>query len=383
MNISLKHIDTLDKKIFLSIICISVLSSLRALFVPLAFDEITYLKLSNNILSGQYFIKNSPSSIAPAIPFLFAIFKVKSYPLLGFILHKVFNIMLAILGGRYFYLFVKKQQLKQTVILALLALIAVNPNSVAWFSSLYPEALLFFSLWGFIFYVTEPISKIVLIKTLTFFVLMVFTRYVYAILGIIILYKYYDYLRNNFSKYGIMIIKYSLLFAIPVLLWGKFILNIENQNLSEISYFDRFKTESPILYNIKCGLGLEKHYEVDKINGIPAFATLFVPKTGFRNYGFSLLLIFGFIYGLLTQRLMLNVRVLFLTTLLIMLGLIIAGTGFSRYWLVLLPSFCLGYYYLFQKLGLKDLYFVRFSQLIALIYIVNEIRLDIMILNKI
>ena len=38
----------------------------------------------------------------------------------------------------------------------------------------------------------------------------------------------------------IKLIVYSFMLALPLLLWFKYVYNIEMQNLSEISYFDRF-----------------------------------------------------------------------------------------------------------------------------------------------
>lgn len=215
-----------------------------------------------------------------------------------------------------------------------------------------------------------------------FFTLILFIRYVYAVLGLIVLINYYDYLKTNFKKYRIYIIKYSIIFFIPVLFWGKYLISVQEQNLTEIRYVSRFKTDNPILYNIKCGLGLEQHNEVDKVNGIPAFISLFVPKTGIRSYVFSLILIAGFVLGYVKRLKSAEIKKLFISISIVMIGFILAGTGFSRYWLALLPGFYLGYYYLFKMFNVRDKYFIYLSQILALIYIINEIRLDAMILNR-
>lgn len=73
---------------------------------------------------------------------------------------------------------------------------------------------------------------------------------------------------------------------------------------------------------------------------------------------------------------------LFTAILLIMAGLVFAGTGFSRYWLVLLPGFLLGFYLCFKKLHLKDSLFVLLAKLVAVIYVLNELRLDYVVLHK-
>lgn len=377
-----------NRNIFIVMIVLSVVSSLRSLLMPLGFDELTYSKLANSLLSGKYYLYDSPSTVTPIIPLLFALFKIKAYPILGYTIHKLVHVLLALLGGRYVYLVLKQLQLDKGIVLCLLAFVAVNPNAVAWFSNLYPEAVLFFSFWGFIYYAIKPPRKSHIAKLLGFFVLLVLTRYVYLVLGLVILYTYYDYVKVDFKKYKSTLFKYSVLFALPVLFWGKYVLSVENdnENTSGVSYFKRFKTENKnggMLYNIKCGLGLQKHHEVDKINGIPAFVTLFIPKTGFRNYALSVILMLAFIFGLLKKIESDEIKKIMLATMLIMLGLIFAGTGFSRYWVVLLPSFCLGFYYTFKNLKINNLYFIRFVQVIGVVYILNEIRVDALILNQV
>ena len=154
------------------------------------------------------------------------------------------------------------------------------------------------------------------------------------------------------------------------------------QNLSEISYFNRFKADNQFLYNIKAGLGLIQHHEVGKINGIPAFISLFIPITGFRSYLLSIGLILAFIFGYVKKVHSEGIKVLLISIVLIMTGLIFAGTGFNRYWLILLPGFFLGYYLLGTMLKVKDRWFIYASQVLCLIYIVNELRIDYLILNK-
>jgi len=372
----------IHNKIFIAIIVVSAISSLRTLCTSLKLDELTYFRISERLLQGKYFLNENPSSVAPAIPFVFSLFTIKSYPLLGFILNRLFNVCLVGFGFYFIALYLKQQKTPKLIILCILALVAVNPNAVAWYGTLYPEALVFFSFWGFNYYASQPYKLSNLIKMLCFFTLIVFTRYVYAVLGLVVLFNYYEYLKVNFKKYSIPIVKYSLLFFIPFIFWGKYVLNIEEQNLSEISYFERYKIDNPIVYNVKCGLGLEKHHEVDKINGIPAFASLFIPITGFRNYLLSFILISGFMFGLIKHIKRPAINKLLISTLLIMLGFIFAGTGFSRYWLVLLPAFFLGYFYLFKMLNINNKWFIYASQIICLVYIVNEIRIDILVIGK-
>ncbi len=375
-----------DNTIFWAIILLSLVSAMRSFLLPLAADEITYSQIGEELLKGKYYLRGAASTVTPIIPLLYAIFKIKSLPLLGYVLHKLFHFALAILGGRYAYLFFFQLGLSKKIILALLALVAANPIAVAWFANLYPEAILFFSFWGFIYYSVSPKQISNIPKILAFFVILVLTRYLYAVLGVILVSVFIGYLKTDYKKYRLVLFKYCIVFALPIFLWGKYMFNVEygTQDKPRISYFKRFQsTDSPILYNLKCGLGLEKHHEVDKINGIPAFASLFIPITGFRNYLISVILILAFVYGLLLHVKLKEIKILLIATLLPMLGLMFAGTGFSRYWLILLPSFCLGYYYLFKRLNFKEIYFVRIVQIVAFVYIVNEFRLDVLVLSKI
>jgi hypothetical protein len=196
---------------------------------------------------------------------------------------------------------------------------------------------------------------------------------------LILFVRYYEFLKLNSYKGKWELIKYSLIFLFPVLLWSKYIFNIEKQNVSEISYFDRFKGESPIIYNLKAGLGIEKHYEVSRVNGIPAFASLFVPITGYRNYFISIVLILSFIYGYITKIKSIEVQKIFYSIGLLMLGYMFSGTGFSRYWLPMLPGFLLGFYYLSIKLNIKTKWVILATYGIAFLYLINETRLNIKI----
>ncbi|WP_054852813.1 hypothetical protein [Olleya sp. ITB9] len=364
------------------VVFISVLSSLRSLFLPLFADEITYNKLGEHLLEGKYFLIDYPSTVTPIIPLLFAFFKIKSFPALGFVIHKIFNVTLVLYTLKYIYLFLRKQNINTEIALTITALTIVNPIAVNNFSSLYPEAVLFFCFWGFIYYSNLEFSSKNLFKMLLFFMVLILTRYVYAVLGILVLITFFRYLKDNRKKYFNKILKYSIIVLIPIVLWVKYVYNIEQSDLSEISYFDRFKVENPLLYNIKCGLGLIKHHEVTKINGLPAFVSLFVPITGLRSYVMSLILISAFVLGYIFKSKTYGIQMLFAAIVLVMLGFIVAGTGFSRYWLVLLPGFFLGFYLLWHKINLKDSWYIYGAQIISVLYIINEIRLDFFVINN-
>jgi hypothetical protein len=371
-----------QEKIFAIIFFFSLISSLRTLILPLQGDELTYAMISDNILTGKYYQVNYPSTVTPIIPFIMSLFKVNSSPLLGFILHKIFNVGLMVFGFRYAYLFLKKEKLNQRVILSILALTVSNTIGIAFFPSLYPESILFFSFWGFMYHYNSELNTNTFLKTLIFFLLLSITRYLYLILGLLVVYKFYQHFKHRDRKSIYNLITYSIILTLPLLFWFKYVYYIEMQNLSEISYFNRFKTDNQLLYNIKTGLGLIQHHEVDKINGIPAFISLFVPITGIRNYLLSLVLILSFIYGYVKKNNTEGIKILLTSIILLMTGLIFAGTGFSRYWLILLPGFLLGYYLLGTKFKMKDDWFIYASQILCFIYIANELRLDYLIFNK-
>lgn len=370
------------EKIFAIIFFLSLISSLRTLILPLQGDELTYAMISDNILTGKYYQVNYPSTVTPIIPFIMSFFKVNSFPLLGFILHKIFNVVLMVFGFRYAYLFLKKEKLNQRVILSILALTVTNTIGIAFFPSLYPESILFFSFWGFMYYYNSELNTNTFLKTLVLFLLLSITRYLYLILGLLVVYKFYQHFKHRDRKSMHKLITYSIILTLPLLFWFKYVYFIEMQNLSEISYFNRFKTDNQLLYNIKAGLGLIQHHEVNKINGIPAFISLFLPLTGFRNYSLSMILIIAFMYGYIKKANTEGLKIIFVSIILIMAGLIFAGTGFSRYWLVLLPGFLVGYYLLGAKFKIKDEWFIYASQILCFIYISNELRLDYIILNK-
>ncbi|MGY5850406.1 hypothetical protein [Salegentibacter sp. F14] len=168
---------------------------------------------------------------------------------------------------------------------------------------------------------------------------------------------------------------------LPILIWFKYVYYIESENNMGLSYFNRFKETEPF-YNIKAGLGLIKHAEVNNINGIPAFISLFIPMTGLRSWLFSFLLIISFASGFLLQIKNRKSRNLFFAVLLIMGGLVFAGTGFSRYWLFMLPAYILGFYYFFRKLIPENKTFILAGKIIAMLYVINELRLNFKIFNE-
>ncbi|WP_220759952.1 hypothetical protein [Flavobacterium sp. UMI-01] len=380
----LSLISFLKKEKLFSLLFISILLlSLRNLFLNLQADEITYSKIATNILNGRYYQKNHPSTVIPVMPFLMALFNFSKAPYLGFALQKFFHILLTILGFRFCYLTLSKLNLDKGIIYSILLMTSISTNFISFLPSLYPESILFVSFWGFMYYLNQPKTVSNFKKFFLLFILLVFTRYLYAILGLLVLMYYYSFFINSKKHFWKLLIL-SLTLTTPLFLWFKYVYHIESQNLSEISYFNRFKTgEHPLLYNIKCGLGLEKHYEVSRVNGIPAFTSLFVPITGFRNFYLSLVLLLAVFFGLYQKVKNTIVFNFLITFFLVMFGFVLAGTGFNRYWLVLLPIIYLGYFFIYDKYIHNPTIFIKIIQIISVILILNEIRITSLILNKI
>lgn len=372
-----------ENKLFTVLVLLSIISSMRSFVVPLGGDETTYLKIAKNILEGKYYMNEYPSTVTPIVPFILAFFYTSFAPMLGFALMKLFNIILTIIGFRYVYQFLLKLEFSTPIVLSILLLAIINTNSIAWFSSLYPEALLFVSFWGFIYYYSLEKSFANFKKMLLFFLLLTMTRYLYGILGLIVLIYYYECIPHRSSGINfVKVIGYSILCSIPVLLWFKYVYGIEQNELSEISYFARFQNNNTFLSNVKYGLGIGIHPEVSRVNGIPAFISLFVPITGIRNYLISVVFILMFILGYIRIKKSFSIKLIFISTLLVLLGFMISGTGFSRYWLLLLPSFHLGFYFLFSSFKFNDKWFVLMAKILAIVYVINELRLDYIVLNR-
>ncbi len=376
-----------SKFIIYSFLLISFLSSLRNLMFPLVGDELQYAEIGKNIIiKGEYSLYGIPSTFTPSLPFLVALFYSKSFPVIGYTMVKLVNLLLMIIGLRFAYLFFKKINLSSTVSLLIVLLTATNNVFVNWATTIYPEAILFCCLWVFLYYIIDKIqSPKQVFYFLIPFVLLMMTRYLYGVFIIIIGYYILNYFIDRYQKkdfksiYQVLLI--SMVCMLPLLVWFKYVYLVEKDLYVDQSYFTRFKNND-LFYNIKAGLGLVKHDEVGKINGIPAFVSLFVPVTGFRNWIVSILLIASFCFGFITNWKSKEIKLLFIAIALVMLGLIIAGTGFSRYWLVLLPGFWVGFYLLFNYFKIKDSYFEKCALLLSMIYIANELRLDLLIYNK-
>ena len=375
------------KYLIYSLLFISFISSLRNLMFPLVSDELQYAEIGKNIITkGNYSLYGNPSTFTPSLPFLAALFYSKSFPLIGYTMIKLFNLLLIIIGLRFAFLFLKKINLSSIVSLLIVLLTATNNIFVSWATAIYPEAILFCCLWIFLYYIIDKIqSPKQVFYFLIPFVLLMITRYLYGVFIIIIGFYILNYFVDRYEKNDIKSIYHvffiSIVCILPLLVWFKYVYLVEKEVYVDQSYFTRFK-KNDFFYNIKAGLGLIKHDEVGKINGIPAFVSLFVPVTGLRNWMVSIILIATFCFGYISKWKIKEYRLVFISIVLVMLGLIIAGTGSSRYWLVLLPGFWLGFYFCFNRFKIKDQYFEKLALVVSIIYVINELRLDILILNK-
>lgn len=388
-NIRLKEAIDFGKKnkLFRLLIFLTFLSSLRHLLLPLSGDEITYSKIAHNILfNGKYYLHSGPSTIPPILPLIIAFFYTAFNPAIGFILAKLCNFIFLGFGLRYCYLFLKKAALPLPVISILLLLTVVNSNFILWSLYLYPEAILFCFFWMFIYYTSkvEFGQKDALMMFISLS-LLVITRYHYAVLGGIAVFKLFPLVKEQYQQKEFTNLRkiggYALITFLPLLFWFKYVLNVEQEMDLSLSYFNRFKNQG-LWYNIQAGLGLIKHAEVGNINGTPAFASLFLPITGFRNWILSIILFLSFIIGFIPKLKGIHFKILFAAILLSMGGLIFAGTGFSRYWLVLLPGFLLGFYLFSKFLRFDDKIFITAAKVVAVIYVINEVRLTVKVLTN-
>lgn len=373
---------------FKILIIISLISSLRILFLPLQGDEITYVKIAKNmILNGSYSLNGHPSTITPTIPIIIGLFFTKSNPVIGIMIARLCNLVFLLIGFKYLYNFLQNLKIKPLVVLAIITLSLVNNNLILFSLLLYPESLIFCFFWINIYFLTKnQINKKDLILIFTSLLILIMARYLYAVLAPFALMSAFKVLnpmiRQKKWKQTVNLITSLTVISLPFLFWIKFIYSLETHaNIGGISYFERFRSSS--LHDLlKAGLGFGNYSQLANLNGLPAFISLFIPKMGLRNGIISIILLLIISLGLFNKiknRVYLTVLSIML---LIMAGLIFAGTGFSRYWLPLLPIFFLGFYHFMIKIRLSDTHFLIASKIIAVVYVVNEIRLDILVLKN-
>lgn len=383
------NIKVVKTETFLKIlITISLISSLRILLLPLQGDEITYVKIASNmILHGSYSLNGYPSTITPTMPFIIGLFFTKSNPLIGIIISRLCNLGLLLIGFNYSYRFLKNLKIEPLIALAIITLSYVNNNLILFSLLLYPESLIFCFFWIYTYYITKNRnSKKDLIIICSSLLILILARYLFVVLvpfAAIAIYKFIKIkFKENELKELINLIIALVIISLPFLFWIKFIYSLETYtNTGGLSYFARFRT-SNLFELLQAGLGFGKLSNVDNYNGLPALISLFIPKIGLRNAIFSIAILLVANVGLFTKFRNWKYQTIISIMLLIMAGLIFAGTGFSRYWLPLLPIFILGFYHFMTKIRLKNSHFLFASKIIALVYVINEIRLDLLIIKN-
>lgn len=364
----------------------ALVSSLRSLPVSLNGDEVTYFKIANEIANHNRFYHNDlPSMVSPVIP---AIILITSFfnPDESLIwLSKLLSFIIAILGVLFLLKCLKFFNISNTLLYCIVALTICNPIFVSWSSSLYPESIAFFGFWMFLYYIIKLEHVKDLCYALIAAILLVFTRYVYVVLLIPILFTIWTKRKLLISsvqntKYYLYII-IVVLMSIPMLYWMHYIIGFLGEQSTSISYVSRYD-QGGIWGQIKVGLGLEKGVEVSRINGIPAFINVFFPINGYRNWWLSILLLAGVIWGWSVMKSSKAKHILIITTSAMLISYVFAGTGFSRYWMNLIPVFLIGFITLAKRFKLSSNLISILSILLCTLYVINELRLDILIIQR-
>jgi len=379
--------DLKQDKLILTCIIISLFSSLRILFLPLGGDEVTYAEVARNIMSrGWFAYQEMPTSLIPVMPVIMSAFYFEALPQNGFFLAKLLNFIWLWWAIKYMFLFFKNLQLPFMVVLTLVGLTLVNNNFVSMTLTLYPDMFIFSLFWMFLYRLSRPVTSlkswVLLILPLMFLVL---TRYVYAVFGLPVLFVFIKYVRelNQQKAYQTLrlLVLYTIICMIPLLYWFKYVYTVESVTDANLSYFNRFKNKS-FLYNFQAGLGFIQHEETKNVNGIPAFSSVFLPITGFRSWPLSIFLIVVFWFGYIFDWKKYFHSTIILIIILLMGGLAIAGTGFSRYWLPLIPLFLLGFYKSFHLTKFDDTFWIKGAKVLMVIYTLNELRINWVVFQK-
>jgi hypothetical protein len=382
--VKLKFSSQHKTKLFLFITGLSFLFSLMNLFKPLDGDELEYRELAESLLkNGRYFVYGQPSTFSPLVPFLISFFYLKSMPAIGFALAKLAN-WIFVLAGMYFAnKTLKFLNIDKAIRYSILMLTITNTHIILWSSSLLPDPLIFGFFWMFLFFVARSLlnpASINYFYLLLVFSLLVMGRYVYAVYGVFVLWVLWEDAKINkalfwdkklFTRRLVM----GVLGCIPLLLWARYVSSVEMNQTLESTYFSRFY-DFNFFERIKIGLGLRDQGN-GRVNGIPAIISLFIPKTGFREWITSLAILLIVLTGLFFGHAKKVDNLLRFALLLLLLGLVFAATGFSRYWMPLLPIFWLGMYYFYRKFKLDNKYFVYFGLLFIMLYLANAARLNL------
>ena len=369
-----------------------IILSLKYYLLPLDGDEIKYYELAQNIkYKGQYFYQDYPNTFIPSIPFLIVLLDIPAYPLLGVFLSRLFVFAMLFVGIYYAKKVFQLGLIDQPIINAILLVVMFNAQVIHWSVVLYPDIIAFGLFW-FILYQVLLCQMSDSITSQNWFLLvlsistLVLVKYVYGVLFLWVFLIWFKKIKtslsfNGFTKTFNLYKKHNIAIIIgvlPLIFWLQYLMGVDFGAEANESGFSQFDStgENVLIRNIKKGLGVMP-MENGKFNGIPAFINNFIPKTDLRDWSTSLLCLLIVLYGLITNVIQKRnkTNVLLSTLLLVMLGFIISGTGFSRYWLPLFPIFYLGIRETLRGVFNKDKVFVYFVFISIFFYTLNEIRL--------
>ena len=369
-----------------------IILSLKYYLLPLDGDEIKYYELAQNIkYKGQYFYQDYPNTFIPSIPFLIVLLDIPAYPLLGVFLSRLFVFAMLFVGIYYAKKVFQLGLIDQPIINAILLVVMFNAQVIRWSVVLYPDIIAFGLFW-FILYQVLLCQMSDSITSQNWFLLvlsistLVLVKYVYGVLFLWVFLIWFKKIKtslsfNGFTKTFNLYKKHNIAIIIgvlPLIFWLQYLMGVDFGAEANESGFSQFDStgENVLIRNIKKGLGVMP-MENGKFNGIPAFINNFIPKTDLRDWSTSLLCLLIVLYGLITNVIQKRnkTNVLLSTLLLVMLGFIISGTGFSRYWLPLFPIFYLGIRETLRGVFNKDKVFVYFVFISIFFYTLNEIRL--------
>lgn len=367
------------------LIAISVILPLRNLFTPLFGDETTYLAIAQSTISnGFYSLNGNPSSVTPIISYLLLVCSGFSVPITNISIAKLISYLCGLVGVLFFYKYLKLKKVDNMTRLALVLFVTSSPVFAAWIGTLYPEGFILMGFWTFIYYFNKDFSIRSWIFILLAGVLIVLARYVYAVLGLLVIGYLFLGLRTmesglkraSFFKF----MGFAVFIAIPLITWFYHVYIVESAPSSGLTYFNRFEEQS-FFDRVKAGIGLIKAPNVSRVNGTPALANMFIPITGFRSWLLSIPLLILLIVGYTKEKAKKH-RALCIALVLVLLGFVFSGTGFTRYWLALLPSFILGFYFCIPQTTHWQKIVLVASVCLALLYIANEIRITAMVLSN-
>ena len=378
--------------LFYGMIFVFILS-LKYYFLPLQGDEVKYYELSQNIKNNaQYFYRNEPNTFIPTIPFIILLFDIPNYPLVGITLSRFLVFIMLIVGVYYSKKVLELIFVDQIVKNAILLVVLFNTQIIQWSTALYPDIVAFGLFW-FILHRILLFSKGDYLTPEKWFVLvlstsiLVLVKYVYGVLFLWIFLVWLKKIKtscnlNGFTKTFKLYKKHNIAIIVgvlPLMVWLQYLMGVDFGAEAIESGFSQFDSsgENVLIRNLKRGLGVMPK-ENGKINGIPAFINNFIPKTHLRDWTTSLLCLLIVLYGLIINVIQKRNKIyvfLLSTLLLVMLGFIISGTGFSRYWLPLFPIFYLGIRETLRCFFKKDNVFVYFVFISIFFYSLNEIRL--------